>query len=175
MKKINIVGTSGSGKSTFGREMATKLSYPYIEMDAIFWLPNWQQASDDAFFSELIAQLEQKEWILDGNYSRTAHIKWANADTVIWIDYSFIRTIYQATKRALIRCITKKELWQNTGNVESFKQTFFSRKSILLWTLQNFKSNRTRYTKVFNDPQFCHIKFIRLTNPKMARSFIQHL
>lgn len=35
--KINVVGTSGSGKSTFSRRLAAQLAIPYIEMDALFW------------------------------------------------------------------------------------------------------------------------------------------
>ncbi|HDY8086621.1 TPA: (d)CMP kinase, partial [Vibrio vulnificus] len=35
MKRINVIGTSGSGKSTFSRQLASKLKYPYLEMDAI--------------------------------------------------------------------------------------------------------------------------------------------
>lgn len=47
MKRINVIGTSGSGKSTFSRMLATTLGYPYIEMDAMFWQPNWQESSND--------------------------------------------------------------------------------------------------------------------------------
>ena len=43
MKRINVVGTSGSGKSTFSQVLANKLNYPYLEMDAMFWKPNWQE------------------------------------------------------------------------------------------------------------------------------------
>lgn len=47
--KINVVGTSGSGKSTVARQLAQKLAVPYIEMDKLYWRPNWQGASDDEF------------------------------------------------------------------------------------------------------------------------------
>ena len=33
MKRINIIGTSGSGKSTIGKKLAEKLGYPYFQMD----------------------------------------------------------------------------------------------------------------------------------------------
>ena len=56
MNKINVVGTSGSGKSTFSRTLATKLVHPYIEMDAIFWKANWQESSDEEFFSDFLSR-----------------------------------------------------------------------------------------------------------------------
>ncbi|MCF6264133.1 MAG: AAA family ATPase [Xanthomonadales bacterium] len=61
MKKINIIGTSGSGKSTFAKALSKKLDYPYIEMDAIFWGKNWYWPSDDEFFNKLALPLI--EWV----------------------------------------------------------------------------------------------------------------
>ena len=173
MNRINVVGTSGSGKSTFSRQLSALLKYPYLEMDSMFWKPNWTESSDKEFFEVLETALCAEKWVLDGNYTRTAPIKLAKLDTVIWIDYSFPRTIYQAFKRAFIRSLTKQELWKNTGNVESFKKSFFSKDSVLLWTLKTFKVNRARYSNMFNDPQYKHINFIRITSPKMAKAFLR--
>lgn len=175
MKKINVVGTSGSGKSTFSRMLATKLSYPYLEMDAMFWKSDWQESSDEEFFAKLKGFLSQERWVLDGNYNRTVDIKWADIDQVIWIDYPFSRTLYQAVKRALFRSITKTELWDKIGNIETFRKSFFSRDSVILWTLKTYNRNRVRYTEMFNDPKYSHIEFVRLTSPRMAKKFIDEL
>jgi adenylate kinase family enzyme len=172
MKRINVIGTSGSGKSTFSRLLAHKLNYSYVEMDAIFWKPDWQESSDEEFFTKLAEKLSGEHWVLDGNYNRTAAIKWARADTIIWIDYSFPRTVFQAVKRAFIRSLTKQELWQKTGNVESFKKSFLSKDSIILWTLKTYKKNRVRYSELFSNPDYRHITFVRLTSPKKAKAFI---
>ncbi|MDB4837168.1 adenylate kinase [Marinomonas sp.] len=175
MKRINVVGTSGSGKSTFSRLLADKLDYPCIEMDAMFWKPNWQESTDEEFFPKLKKRLDQDTWVLDGNFNRTVAIKWKNVDTVVWIDYSFPRTVYQAVKRALIRSLTKQELWENTGNVEQFRKSFFSKKSIILWTLRNYKKVRIRYLTAFNDSNYQHIEFVRISSPKMARAYLMAL
>ncbi|GAA5646804.1 MULTISPECIES: shikimate kinase [Vibrio] len=172
MQKINVVGTSGSGKSTFSRQLADKLRYPHVEMDALFWKANWQESSDDEFFAALIQRLERDCWVLDGNYNRTVPIKWSNVDTVIWIDYSFSRTVYQAVTRALVRSATRKEIWPGTGNVETFRKSFFSKESVVWWSIKHFHRNRERYQAMSQDPQFEHIRFVRLTSPKMAQEFI---
>jgi len=51
--KINVVGTSGVGKSTLARRLAQELSLPYIEMDVLYWLPEWQGTPDDEFYANL--------------------------------------------------------------------------------------------------------------------------
>ncbi|HFQ4858623.1 TPA: adenylate kinase, partial [Vibrio vulnificus] len=84
-------------------------------------------------------------------------------------------TLFQAVKRALTRIVTKQELWGKTGNVESFKKSFLSKDSIILWTLKTYKTNRIRYTELLNDPRYSHIKFVRVTSPKKARVFIDEL
>ncbi|WP_435236494.1 AAA family ATPase [Psychromonas sp. PT13] len=172
MKRINVIGTSGSGKSTFSRKLSEKLNYPYLEMDKMFWKPNWVEASDQEFFTTLTNQISQPSWVLDGNYNKTASIKWADVDTIIWIDYSFVRTVFQAIKRALIRSITKQEFWEGTGNIETFRKSFFSKKSIIWWTLTTYKKNKIRYQALLKDPTYKHIHFVRITNPRMAKKYI---
>lgn len=172
MKKINVVGTSGSGKSTFSRKLASKLGYPHLEMDALYWRPNWGEPTDEEFFTILRKRLSAPTWVLDGNYNRTVFVKWAEVDTVVWLDFSFPRTLYQAVRRAFVRSLTRQELWPGTNNVETFRKSFMSRDSIILWTIQSFKKNRERYPQLFLDPKYQHIKFIRLTSPRMAKAFL---
>lgn len=141
-----------------------------IKSKAEFWKPNWQESSDEEFFVNLTEKLNGEHWVLDGNYNRTTEIKWARVDTIIWVDYSFSRTIFQAVKRALTRCVTKQELWDKTGNVESFRKSFLSKDSIIFWTLKTYKKNRVRYTKLLNAPEYSHIEFVRVTSPRKAKA-----
>ncbi|GAB6261108.1 AAA family ATPase [Photobacterium sp. CCB-ST2H9] len=173
MQRINVIGTSGSGKSTFCRKLAHVLGYPHIEMDALFWKPNWAESTDEAFLLAIEQALDQTQWILDGNYHRTAALKWRHADTVIWVDYSFTRTLFQAVQRAVIRCLSKQELWPGTGNRESFRKTFLSRDSIVWWTIKTYSKNRARYLSMMSDPNFAHIQFVQLRSPAQANQLIQ--
>ena len=45
--RINVIGTSGSGKSSFSKRLAEKLDVPYIELDALHWKPNWTESTDE--------------------------------------------------------------------------------------------------------------------------------
>lgn len=173
MKRINVIGTSGSGKSTFSRKLAGTLGYPCIEMDRIYWRPNWEEADDETFLAELQNSICGESWVLDGNYSKTQPVKWKSVDTVIWLDYGFLRTFYQVVCRSIERAVTKTELWPGTGNRESFRRTFFSRDSIVLWMLTSYRKNKKRYANLIAGNEYPHVKFIRISSPKQAREFVK--
>lgn len=172
MKKINLVGTSGSGKSTTAKMIAEKLSYPYIEMDALFWKPNWQESTNEEFFPKIESALDQPCWVLDGNYGRSTHIKWAQVDTVIWVDYSLPRTLYQAVTRACSRLISQTEMW--AGNKESFSK-LFSSDSIIWWTIKTYRKNRQKYLRLMSDEGYSHINFIQIRSRKDLKQLMQSL
>ncbi|CAI0724137.1 topology modulation protein [Serratia entomophila] len=174
--KINVVGTSGSGKSTLARKLAEKLAVPYLEMDRLYWRPGWQGTPDEAFLQRVAEALAGagEGWVLDGNYTRTRAIKWREIDWVVWVDYSFGRTLFQAVRRAFWRAATRAELWPGTGNRESFRRSFFSRDSIILWTFRTYRQNRVKYLAEMAQADG-NIRFIRLRSPRQAAAFLQDL
>jgi adenylate kinase family enzyme len=174
-KRINIVGSSGSGKSTFGKKLSSALNIPYIEIDQIFWGPNWYRPEKEEFHAKLENHISGDTWILDGNYSKTVSIKWKNVQTVIWLDYSFFRIMYQTIRRAISRMISQQELWPGTGNKETFRKAFFSKESIILWSLSQFRKVKNRYRQIMRDPSYSHINFIRLKSPKTSDKLLEKL
>ena len=174
MKKINIVGTSGSGKSTLGRRLAAVLNVEYIEMDALFWGPNWTETPDELFFPKVEAALAGKDgWVLDGNYTRTIPIKWKDVDMVIWIDLPFWLNLKQSVSRALHRIWTKEEMWPGTGNVEEWGK-LFSRNSIVWWMIKVYWRNRKRNVQWFTAEEYAHINFVRLRSHREISDFLHN-
>ena len=171
---INVIGTSASGKSTFSRKLAKVIDVPHIEMDEIFWGPDWYWPSDDEFFKKLKLSLAVESWILDGNYLRTTDIKWRNVDIVIWIDYSFARIVFQSISRAISRALSKQELWPNTGNIETFRK-LFSKDSIILWAIKCYYPNRRKYKKMMLSQQYSHIEFVRLRSPVESKEYLANI
>ncbi|MGE0970607.1 adenylate kinase [Klebsiella sp. WOUb02] len=173
--KINVVGTSGVGKSTLARRLARQLALPCIEMDRLYWLAQWQGTPDEEFFVKIAAATDAPGWVLDGNYNRSRPVKWREVDLVIWLDYGFCRTLRQAVCRATVRASRHQELWPGTGNRESFRRSFFSRESIVWWTIKTWKQNRQRYQSDMSDPAYRHIRFVRLRNPRQTEDFLRRL
>lgn len=169
--RVNIIGTSGSGKTTFGRQLAEILKIPFIELDAIFWGPNWSPSEDQALLSKLSKALEGENWVLDGNYTRTTAVKWERVEVVVWLDFSFPRTLCQAVSRAIQRLLSKEELWPGTGNRESLRM-LFSKESIVLWTITSYGRKRKNIIRMMEAPEYAHIQFHRLRSPAQAKTFL---
>jgi len=175
-RRINVVGTSASGKSTFARALAAKLGLSYIELDNLFWLDNWQETADREFFDKIQAAIDQAKdgYVIDGNYTRSIPVKWAEIDSVIWIDLPFHLNLYRSIKRAIQRAISKQPLWPNSNNTESFSQ-MLSRDSIIWWMIKTHQKNRQHYLKLMHAPEYQHIHWIRLRSPREIDAFLaQH-
>ena len=172
-ERINVVGTSGSGKTTFARRLAQTLRLPYYEMDAVFWKPGWRESPYDEFLPRIEEITRQPRWVLDGNYSRTQPVKWKQVQQVIWLDLPFLMTIWRVTARTVRRARTQEELWLGTGNRESLREAFFSRKSIIGWAIRQHGTNRRRYPALMATPEYAHISFARLRSDAEAQRFLE--
>ena len=88
MQRVMVMGSSGSGKSTFARRLSEMIGAPFVSLDALYWKPGWV-ASDNAEFGELVADIaRQPRWVMDGNYTRhgAGELRRQTSDTVIWFD-----------------------------------------------------------------------------------------
>jgi hypothetical protein len=59
--------------------------------------------------------------------------------------------------------------------IRKVSAAFLSRESILIWTLKTWRNNRVRYAADMANPQYQHIRFVRLTHPKQVDSLIASL
>ena len=170
--RINVIGTAGSGKSTFSKRIAEKLDIPCIEIEELAWKSNWIEATDDELFSKLKTLLSSEDWVLDGNYSKTRHIKWKRCQIVVFLDLSFNIIFYRLLRRTLIRIFTGEELW--AGNKETFWRQFFTRHSVIWWGLSNFFPKKRYYSIDSKKLEYSHIKFVRLRSKKDVEDFVTH-
>ncbi|WP_265595157.1 adenylate kinase [Haloferula sp. BvORR071] len=155
--------------------MAEILGLPCIEMDALFWLPGWQQPAEEDFLAKVAAAVSGQEWVLDGNYTRTQAIKWAEVECVVWLDYSFARTTSQSLGRVIKRSLGGQEIWTGTGNRESFWQAFFSKKSILLWMLKSFRRTREKYRALMEEGGGRAFPVVRIGSREEAEELLRGL
>ena len=86
MKKVIVIGCSGSGKSVFSRSFASRSGLPLYHLDNIWWREDGTNISREEFDERLGEILARDCWIIDGNYKRTMERRMAACDTVIFFD-----------------------------------------------------------------------------------------
>jgi adenylate kinase family enzyme len=149
MRRVVVFGTTGSGKSTLAETLAARTGLRVIELDALFWGPDWQPATDELFRHRVERETaddgrEGGGWIVVGNYAQVRDLTWRPADTLIWLDLPFPLVIWRLFRRTLHRIATREDLW-GTGNRETVRNSFFSRHSILYYAIKTHRRNRKRF------------------------------
>ena len=157
--RIVVIGVSGSGKTTLAAYLSQMLRIPHVELDALHWLPGWTQQELDVFRQSVAQAISGPAWVVDGNYNKARDIIWPRATTLVWLDYPLPVILGQLTYRTVKRMLTREKLWGS--NVESFRGTFMSKDSIILWALKSYR-RRSSYTAAFALPENAHLQVIRL-------------
>ena len=169
-ERIVVLGSSGSGKTVLARELAARRGVPHVELDALRFAEDCAEVPDEVFIERIAAFTEGDAWVVDGNYSRTAHNpRWDRAQTVVWLDYAFLVCGWRLLRRTVLRSARREELWQ--GNRETFRRSFASSESILLWFLRTFRRRR-QYEAAMADPANAHLTFVRLRSPRAAARWL---
>ena len=173
LKRVVVVGTSGSGKTTFARALASRIGVPHVEFDAYRHGPNWTETPNDIFRRNLSEALSGPVWVADGNYSVAREVVWPRATAIVWLDYPFPLTFWRLFWRTIGRAIRRTELWN--GNRESLWEHFFTRDSLLLWAIQTHWSRRCRYRETLQLPEYSHITVFHLRWPKTADALLNSI
>ena len=173
MKRITVIGTAGAGKTTLARQLAEKLHYPFIELDALFWGPNRTPCPRDRFRERMVAALQPDCWAVGGNYGSARDLIWQRSDTLVWLDYPLPLTFWRLFRRTIIRIITGEELW--AGNRESWRGQFLSRDSLLLYAIQTHSRHREEWAGAIASPELAHLQVLHFCSPGRTQQWLQNI
>lgn len=172
-KRIIVIGTTSSGKSTLAKQLAEKMNFNFIDLDALHWEPNWQEAETDVFLARVQKAIEAQAWVLAGNYSVTRNLTWNRAQLIIWLDYPFHIVFWRLLTRTIWRITSQEELWNGNRERLSTQLKIWSQDSIIHWLFKTYW-RRKRETPILLS-QYKHLKVIHFKHPKEAQEWIENL
>ncbi len=170
-RRVAVYGPTGSGKSTLARRIAAGLGVPAIELDSIFHRPGWQPTPDGEFRAAVLERIAACEdgWVFDGNYRAVRDIILSRADTVVWLRLPFRVVFRRLVARTLRRAWTREVLWGT--NRESWRKTFLSRDSLLLWSVTTWKRHVRRLSEDLTKVPH-QASVITLRTPRQVGAFV---
>jgi adenylate kinase family enzyme len=174
-KRIVVVGTTSSGKSTLASQLAEKIGGDFIELDALHWEPNWVEAPDEVFRMRVETATHLKAWVVAGNYSVVRDVIWARAESIIWLDYPFRIVFWRLFTRTIRRSFFQEELWN--GNRENFwtHLKLWSEESLFHWLFKTYWRRKREYPMLFALPENAHLKVIHFKHPNEVERWLANI
>lgn len=172
MERINVTGTSCSGKTTLSRAVAQRLKVPHVELDALFWGPNWRPVPDETFRSRVAAAVTGDRWVVDGGYSTIRDLTWSRADTLVWLDYPMPTVLRRWAGRTFARLRSREEFWAGTGNRERLSHVA-GPNSLLWWILRTHRRRHERISRALDT--YPHLGLVHLRSPADTRRWLEGL
>ena len=174
-KRIVVIGTTGSGKSMLGERLGARLGLEYIDLDALFWKPNWIEIAREEFRARVETATRTPGWVVAGNYRSVRDILWPRAEAVIWLDYPFLVIFVQLWRRTWRRWRSKELLWGT--NYERFwpQLKLWSKDSLFNWLLQTYWRRKREFPVLFAQPEYQHLSIYRFKSPRETEEWFQQL
>jgi ATPase family associated with various cellular activities (AAA) len=157
--RVVVVGGPGSGKTTVAASLADRLGLEHIEVDALWWQPEWTHLEPHELQRCVLTRLDSAgRWVLDGNYlDEIAAVVWPLADTLVWLDIARSTGFRRTVVRSLRRAVRREQLW--SGNRESIA-TFGPGSLYRLW--MRWPAYSLRIDALLAEPTYASLRVIRL-------------
>ena len=169
MKRVAVIASaSGCGKTTFGRSLSERLDVPLVELDALNHVgPDWVEATPDELRAKVEPIVATDSWVIDGSYrSKLGDLVVERAEVIVWLDLPVHVWLPRLARRTLTRILRREELWG--GNRETLRNVLFSRDSLIVFALRNYRLRRRRYPV-----QLARFDLVRLRSQREIEAFLK--
>lgn len=171
-KRIVVIGTTSSGKSTLAKQIADKFGYQFIELDALYWEESWTPAPTLRFWERVENAVAKKNWVLAGNYSSVRHIVWKRAQAIIWLDYPFLIVLWRLITRTIHRVFTKELLWGKNVERGWVQLKVWSPDSLIHWLLKTYWRRKREVPLLLGLPEHQHLNLIHFKHPRETEKWL---
>jgi len=112
MKKVAIFGNTGGGKSTLAKRLTEVTRLPLYPIDLIQFKAGGGRVPYDEYLKAHADLLRRDEWIIDGfGDVASAWERFAQADTLVYIDLPLVTHYWWVTKRLIEGLFVTPEGW----------------------------------------------------------------
>ena len=101
MKRVLVIGSGGSGKSTFARRLGKLLDIEVKHLDSFYWRAGWTKPADEEWVRTVANLVSGDSWIIDGNFGGTLELRVRHCDTIVFLDMSRLLCLWRVVKRRL--------------------------------------------------------------------------
>src|SRR5437870_5427358 len=99
MKKIAIIGSPGSGKTTLADQPGKLLDIEVFHLDRYFWQSGWKEMPRVDRIEILKDLVRKEQWIIEGTYLSSSEPRLNRADIIIFLDIPFLLCLQRIIHR----------------------------------------------------------------------------
>jgi hypothetical protein len=171
-ERILILGRTGSGKTTLARDLAAAIGVPHVELDSLYFGPDFSTAPLDLLRERTSAAIAGDRWVTDGNKRAVRDLVWPRADTIIWLDYPFYVSLWRLAKRARRRTSALSAQAAETGRRSGLPKQLLAAAKGVFTALRSHRGQRREYPRMFARPENRHLAVARLRSPRATRQWL---
>jgi hypothetical protein len=146
-----------------------------VELDALYFGPDFSTVPLSVLQERTSAAVAGDHWVTDGNKRAVRDLVWPRADTVIWLDYPFVVSLWRLGKRAIWRTsVLKAQAAQaaERGGKGRLPRQFLLAAGGVLTALRSHKGQRHEYPRMFAEQENQHLAVVRLRSPRATRRWL---
>ncbi len=171
-ERILILGRTGSGKTTLARTLAAGLGVPHIELDSLYFGPDFSTAPLPVLRERTSEAIATDRWVTDGNKRAVRDLVWPRADTIVWLDYPLYVSVWRLAKRARTRTSTLSAQAAQSGRRSGLPKQILAAARGVLTALRSHRGQRREYPRLFAEPANRHLAIARLRSPRATRDWL---
>jgi MoxR-like ATPase len=171
-ERILILGGTGSGKTTLARELAAALDVPHVELDSLYFGPEFSTAPLPLLRERTSAAIAGDRWVTDGNKRAVRDLVWPRADTIVWLDYPLAVRLWRLAKRARRRTSVLTAHAAESGRTTALPRQLLAAATGVLRALRSHAGQRRAYPRMFAEPANQHLAVVRLRTPRATRRWL---